>query len=75
MNMRDAFDAYFKKLALSNKAATGYMPKVVYIKQCDLNGIYIKESLDKYGYAEWQPVLQEENCDFKKKLSLKTFSY
>lgn len=66
MNLKDAFEVYFKKLALSNKAATGYMPKVAYVKQCDLNGIYIKESLDEYGYAEWQPVLQEESHDFKK---------
>ena len=64
MNMKEAFDSYFKKLSLSNQEHTGHMPKVVYIKQCNLNGIYLMDTLDNYGYAEWQPVLQKGDFNF-----------
>lgn len=65
MSMKEAFDIYFKKLSLSNKDNTGHMPKVAYVKQCDLKEIYIMSSLDGYGYAEWQPILQTEPVDFE----------
>ena len=64
MSMKEAFDSYFKKLSLSNQEHTRHMPKVVYVKQCNLNGIYLMNTLDDYGYAEWQPVLQKDNFNF-----------
>ncbi len=60
MSMKEAFDSYFKKLEESCKKQNGCMPKVVYLENCDLHGIYIGGSLDSEGYAEWCPVLQNQ---------------
>ncbi len=63
MSMKEAFDNYFKKLKTFCQKENGCMPKTVYVEKCDLHGIYITESLDSEGYAEWQPILQNRFTD------------
>lgn len=64
MSMKEAFDSYFKKLEAFCRKENGCMPKVVYLEKCDLHEIYINGSLDGEGYAEWQPILQNQFTDF-----------
>ena len=40
-------------------------PKTIYMKECDVTGgIYLKDTIDKFGYVQWQPVLQIQTVDF-----------
>ena len=65
MTMREAFETYFKNLDTSYRQEYGNHPKVVYRSECDKKGIYISGTLDSEGYAEWQPVLQDEPIMFE----------
>lgn len=77
MEMREAFETYFIKLKASYKKKYGTYPRVVYRRECDKKGIYIAETLNSTGYAEWQPVLQDEPImfdDLEKELGFKIHS-
>lgn len=65
MNMKEAFEIYFNNLIYGYKKEYGTYPKTVYLKQCDMKGIYISGTLNSEGYAEWQPVLQDEPIIFE----------
>ena len=64
MSMREAFDNYFYKLNEYWKEKGKY-PKTVYMKECDVKGgIYLPNTIDEFGYVQWQPVLQKQSVDF-----------
>ena len=64
MKMEEAFEIYFQKLNNSSKDNVGNLLKTVYVKERDLEGLYVNNSIDQYGYVEWRPVHQKNKYDF-----------
>ncbi len=64
MEIEEAFGIYFKKLENSSKNDPGSLLRTVYVKGRDLEGLYVNDSVDQYGYVEWRPVHQKSKFDF-----------
>ncbi|MBQ5989833.1 MAG: hypothetical protein IJL67_10095 [Oscillospiraceae bacterium] len=59
MEIEEAFGIYFRKLENSSKNDPGSLLRTVYVKERDLEGLYVNGSIDQYGYVEWRPVHQK----------------
>lgn len=60
MSVKEAFGIYFEKAA----NAVIFLRKKPYIEKLSHTQLYLPETLDNEGYAEWKPVFQDKPADF-----------
>jgi hypothetical protein len=66
MDMKKAFDDYFKRLNKLWHDKTGFLPQVPFDEKLSDYELYINGTLNQYskGYVAWQPKLQTKPIDF-----------
>ncbi len=62
MSMKEAFDIYFEKVG----NAAVFLRKKPFNEKLRHTGLFLTDTLDSEGYAEWKPVLQDRPADFAK---------
>lgn len=64
MSMKDAFDMFFEEMTQNYINEWGVPPRAPYTEEKNPTGLFLPETLDDKGYAQWKPKLQEKPVSF-----------
>jgi len=64
MSMKEAFDAFFGEMTQNYIKKKGTPPKAPCNEDKNPTGLFILDTLDDNGYAQWKPKLQEQSISF-----------
>ena len=64
MSMKEAFDIFFEEMTQNNIKKKGIPPTAPCNEKKFPTGLFLLETLDENGYAQWKPKLQEESVSF-----------
>ena len=64
MSMKEAFNAFFEEMTQNNIKKKGVPPTAPCNEEKFPTGLFLLETLDENGYAQWKPKLQEEPVSF-----------
>ena len=64
MSMKEAFDTFFEEMTQNYIKKKGLPPKAPCNEAKFLTGLFLLETLDGDGYAQWKPKLQEKPVSF-----------
>ena len=64
MSMKEAFDTIFEEMTQNNIKKKGVPPKAPCNEEKYPTGLFLLETLDEEGYAQWKPKLQEKPVSF-----------
>ena len=65
MGMKEAFETFFEEMTQNSIEKTGFPPKLPCNEAKRPTGLFLLDTLDKQGYAEWKPKLQEKAVSFE----------
>ena len=65
MSMKEAFYTFFEEMTQNYMKKKGTLPKAPYNEEKHPTGLFMPDTLDDNGYAQWQPVLQEQSVSFE----------
>ena len=61
MSMKEAFETFFEEMTQNNIKKKGVPPTAPCNEEKFPTGLFLLETLDENGYAQWKPKLQTEN--------------
>ena len=64
MSMKEAFDTFFEEMTQNYMSEWGVPPRALYTEEKNPTGLFLPETLDDKGYAQWKPKLQEKPVSF-----------
>lgn len=64
MSMKEAFDIFFEEMTQNNIKKKGVPPTAPCNEEKFPTGLFLLETLDENGYAQWKPKLQEKPVSF-----------
>ena len=64
MSMKEAFETFFEKMTQNNIKKKGVPPKAPCNEDRFPTGLFLLDTLDENGYAQWKPKLQEKAVSF-----------
>ncbi|MBQ3565566.1 MAG: SecY-interacting protein Syd [Oscillospiraceae bacterium] len=64
MSMKEAFDTFFEEMTQNHMKKWGVPPLATCNEERSPTGLFILETLDDEGYAQWNPKLQEKPVSF-----------
>ena len=64
MSMKVAFDTFFEEMTQNNIKKKGVPPKAPCNEDRFPTGLFLLDTLDENGYAQWKPKLQEKTVSF-----------
>lgn len=65
MSMKEAFETFFEEMTQNNLKKKGMPPKAPCNEEKFPTGLFLLETLDDEGYAQWKPKLQENPVSFE----------
>ncbi len=65
MSMKEAFDTFFEEMTQNYMKKRGVPPKAPCNEEKYPTGLFLLETLDDNGYAQWKPKLQEKSVSFE----------
>lgn len=66
MSMKEAFETFFEEMTQNYIKKKGVPPKAPCNEAKFPTGLFLLETLDENGYAQWKPKLQEKPVSFEK---------
>lgn len=66
MSMKEAFDAFFEEMTQNYIREWGEPPQAPCNEKRRPTGLFLLETLNDEGYAQWKPRLQENTFAFEK---------
>ncbi len=64
MSMKEAFETFFEEMTQNNIKKKGVPPKAPCNEEKYPTGLFLLQTLDDEGYAQWKPRLQEKPVSF-----------
>ncbi len=64
MSMKEAFETFFEEMTQNYIKKKGVPPRAVCNEEKNPTGLFLLETLDDNGYAQWKPKLQEKPVSF-----------
>ncbi len=65
MSMKEAFDVFFEEMTQNNLKKKGFSPKALCNEDIHPTGLFLLDTLDEEGYAQWKPRLQNKPFSFE----------
>lgn len=66
MSMKEAFDIFFEEMTQNYLEKRGFPPQAPCNEERHPTGLFLLETLNEKGYAQWKPKLQENVVSFSK---------